>query len=296
MSDEGTASTLSRSLPSAEAFILEHSSGWYSSDHCPDWLFKRAEQVYFHVPTASLWRRHGKALARLDVCRSAISSFAAAAPLVLLRAAFASWRSLVPESATSLDVSPRKEAARPMLRKAPKGLRHGGHSRGGVSPPPAAGWSCAFRGWERHDDAPKWLRKPLEDSREVFDADDADDAVAEHIYFYVPSESFWMELPNGTFACIETYHAAVAALLTASNTSLLRTTFCSWRSQAQVVREWRGRIGVMSASFGEDEEEGQAAETVAEARLPQTWSVKTAFLDRRGEVKRPQGRCKAGIA
>lgn len=194
---------------------------------------------------------------------------------------FSSWQSIAASArrwraADVLCIS--DEASRPVARTAPRGLRK---SFRGVSPPPSDGWVRGARGWEAHAAAQNWVRKAVE-------AEEATEAAAHgaaYIYFYVPTQSLWMELPNGTFACIETYHSAVAAFIVASGGALLRTVFFTWCSQARVVRQWRSRINVMSSSFGEQESEeilgsGSTAEAAEAA-----WSVKTAFLSSRRRLR-----------
>lgn len=272
---------LSKTLPPAKSFEVVGSNGWCSAAGYPDWLYKYSELVYFHVPTTSLWRRNGKTLARVDAYHSAICGFISRTPDVLARAVFSSWQSIAASArrwraADVLCIS--DEASRPVARTAPRGLRK---SFRGVSPPPSDGWVRGARGWEAHAAAQNWVRKAVE-------AEEATEAAAHgaaYIYFYVPTQSLWMELPNGTFACIETYHSAVAAFIVASGGALLRTVFFTWCSQARVVRQWRSRINVMSSSFGEQESEeilgsGSTAEAAEAA-----WSVKTAFLSSRRRLR-----------
>mmetsp|Transcript_110940 Transcript_110940/g.192371 ORF Transcript_110940/g.192371 Transcript_110940/m.192371 type:complete len:307 (+) Transcript_110940:63-983(+) len=222
-------------------------NGWCANSDCPDWLFKREEQVYFHAPTSSLWRRRGKVLVQIDSYSSALGGFASSSPKVLLRAVFSAWRKAAADKKRwcmdSAEIVPEESTA-PDLRSAPKGLRR---SRRGVSPPPTNGWRAVGHGWEAHADAQQWLRK----SEEASCMDSA-------VFFYKPTESLWMQLPSGIFACVETYHTALAIMISSSELGLSRLVFCKWRNQVHVrtvVNEWRQRIQVMSGSFNDDQQD-----------------------------------------
>jgi len=273
---EGPALILDDTLPPAKAFrVAAGSHGWSAHPGCPDWLLKRKEKVYFHAPTSSLWhrRRNDKALVRVDVYQRALGGFATSVAPVLLRALLTAWaqesadarqwRDDDVDGACGID-----EVPRPRLRTAPKGLRR---TRRGVSPPPLDGWSEATRGWQRHDKAPNWLRKAidLEGSGQFF--------------FYIPTESLWMQMPTGVFACADTYHSALAVFMSAVKGTHMRTCLLAWRGHVRVTQEWRKKIQF----FGSD-----AEDTANEETTPIAWPVRAAFLNpqksrrsRKGKVR-----------
>merc|ERR1712032_282859 len=98
---------------------------------------------------------------------------------------------------------------------------------------------------ERHDDAPNWLRK-------VIDCEGA-----AQVFFYIPTESLWMQMPTGHFACADTYHSALAALMSAAKDTLMKTCLLGWRGHVRVTQEWRKKIQI----FGSDAEDTANEET-----------------------------------
>eukprot|EP00933_Yihiella_yeosuensis_P045709 TRINITY_DN41113_c0_g1_i1.p1 TRINITY_DN41113_c0_g1~~TRINITY_DN41113_c0_g1_i1.p1 ORF type:complete len:357 (-),score=52.95 TRINITY_DN41113_c0_g1_i1:82-1152(-) len=269
--------TVRDTLPPAADFQQEHSSGWFSHPGIPEWLFKRDNHVYVHCPSSSLWRRHGEVLVREGaLCRAlGRGDFAASQPRRLLLRSFLSWRLT---AARWRDANaPRERKRDRALRKrviptAPKGLRR---TRQGVSPPPTIGWKDAAQGWQRHPKVSTWLRKPLF----------PESSSSETFFFYVPAESLWKELRPGVFACVDTYHKAVAAFMSSLGETKLRTYFCAWRRQSKLVSAWRQRIRIMSAQDGDEggsRERGSAAqsedERVDEASQA-SFSLRTAFRE-----------------
>lgn len=271
--DEGLRS-LDDDLPPATLFVPVGSSHWCAHPGAPDWLLKQREQVYFHVPSSSLWRRtRTKALVRVDGCgdvrRAAACGFAASTPALLVRSAFVSWAAATVQkwgrwcsdvsvstddlspfdatmespiagsdrTASTTDASPENTVRSNLglqVRRARKGLRHGCR---GVSPPPRdGGWKSAAHGWQRHEMAPNWLRKEEQDS--------------DPAYFYLPNESLWAEMPSGQFACVDTYHKALAAMISTSDSSVLRMCLVGWKAQAKIIKQWRYKISVIAGSGG----------------------------------------------
>lgn len=266
-----SATKIGDTLPPASSFLPvaagSSPNGWCANPGCPDWLYKRAEQVYFHIPTSSLWRRRNKVLVQVDAYRSALGGFASTAPMVLMRAVFSTWRQAAEDAkrwcTDDLDHI-AEEPSTPDIRSAPKGLRR---SRQGVSPPPMQGWSAVGQGWEGHTQARQWLRKSAEAA-----------CMGSAVFFYRPTETLWMQLPSGVFACVETYHSALATLISSSETGLSRTVFCKWRNQVRalrtVVSEWRHRIQVMATSFNDEPDAAEESEA-----SPMPWSVQTAVRE-----------------
>lgn len=268
-------------LPPAEKFSPVGVSGWCSHPGAPDWLLKQAERVYCHVPTSTLWRRTHKAMVRIDAYRDALTGFAVRSPELLVRSSFAAWKRVAQENQKWNDAGTdlcEEDAPSLNVRKAAKGLRH---SRQGVSPPPEKGWSPASRGWQRHTESPKWLRKETELDGPVF--------------FYMPKESLWMVMPNGAFACVDVYHSAVAAFAVATQKGLLRSCLLSWQGQAHTVRLWRQKIRVLtpgytygnleeavSKNFEEEQKQSDSEDGDGESTFP----VRTAFMTMSARARR----------
>lgn len=239
-------------------------AGWCIHPVTPDWLLKAQSCVYFHVPSSSLWRRHGQELVQADAYQRAVGCLAGSAPQMLLRLALAVWVQMAQEArlwqADGAEATLESPEPRPLLRTAPRGLRR---SRHGISPPPASGWMDAGEGWQCHPRAPNWLRKSADSDGPVF--------------FYLPSETLWKETRSGGFVCMSTYHSALTTLISASLGALARSCFAGWRNQACVVAAWRRRIGFMACA--EEEEEVPAVAPVQSV----FWQPST---DRQGETDR----------
>jgi len=250
-------------LPPEDRFAPMGNSGWFAHPAAPDWLLKSEDGVYVHVPSGSLWRRRGRELVPEDFYRClVVGSFSGGSPKVLLRAAWSAWRREATEARLwhdgGADTTVESPVPRPTVRVAARGLRR---TRQGVSPPPERGWSDAGEGWQCHPTAKKWLRKETDSEGEVF--------------FYLPNESLWVQMRQGVFVCVDTYHAALAAFISSSTGMLLRTCLMSWRNQASVVGTWRKRIRVMASLAGAGA--ASEAEDVKEEATP-SFPVQTAFL------------------
>eukprot|EP00928_Gymnodinium_smaydae_P094490 TRINITY_DN7944_c0_g1_i2.p2 TRINITY_DN7944_c0_g1~~TRINITY_DN7944_c0_g1_i2.p2 ORF type:complete len:281 (+),score=25.07 TRINITY_DN7944_c0_g1_i2:1133-1975(+) len=227
-------------LPSADVFAAAGTTGWSAHPDAKDWLFKDVAKVFYHMPTSSLWRRNGSlnALVRLDdVCGRAALSLASASSPTFSRAVLLAWRSIA-------DVNRKwrlmctddfgREACAPRLRTAARG--HARRNRHGVSPPPLhkKTWVDIGHGWQWHETAPKWLRKPNN-----FEG---------HVYFYLPNESLWRTLPSGLFVCVDTYESALAVLSSSLHHYLLRTCLRGWSCQVSIIKRWRHKISITARS------------------------------------------------
>lgn len=252
-------------MPPEHEFVPVDASGWSAHPAAPDWLLKPEDRVYVHTPSGSLWRRHGVELVAEEFFRCvAVGSFSGTSPRLLLRAAWSAWAHEASESRLwrdgGVETTVESPVPRPALRIAARGLRR---TRHGVSPPPDTGWSEASEGWQCHPAAQNWLRKQT----------DAEG----HVFFYLPNESLWMQLRPGAFVCVDTYHEALAAFISAASGTLLKTCLLSWRSQASVVGAWRKRIRVMKAAAAGGAAEGPEEEEAREEVSP-FFPVQTAFL------------------
>mmetsp|Transcript_125144 Transcript_125144/g.348227 ORF Transcript_125144/g.348227 Transcript_125144/m.348227 type:complete len:308 (-) Transcript_125144:139-1062(-) len=281
----GRKSGVRDSLPPEHEFVNVSSSGWFAHPAAPDWLLKRDAHVYYHTPSSSLWKRRGKLLVRADgpprvPTLGGVGGLGGAAvggrpglPAApsLLRTAFTAWVREATKARKWRDgvagIDATLESPLPSVPNSARGLRHTPRgpqqSRRGVSPPPQDGWSEAADGWQCHPSARQWLRKET----------DADGPV----FFHQPDESLWMWVRNGTFACVDAYHRALAAFMSGVEDTVLRTCLLSWRNQACVVGAWRKRIQFMAFSPGEDQG-AEAAQQEQEDKATPLFPVRTAFL------------------
>jgi len=234
-----TAPPASEFVPCSQ--LPSETAGWCIHPSAPDWLLKAESRIYFHVPSSSLWRRHGQELVQADTYQRAVGCLAGSTPQLLLRLALAVWVQMAQESrlwrADAAEAVEESAEPRPVLRTAPRGLRR---TRQGVSPPPTNGWVDAGEGWQCHPGTKNWLRKSADTDGPVF--------------FHMPSENLWKERQGGGFICMDTYHSALAALISMSQGALTRSCFVGWRNQACVVATWRRRIGFMACTEEKAEE------------------------------------------
>mmetsp|Transcript_116672 Transcript_116672/g.371177 ORF Transcript_116672/g.371177 Transcript_116672/m.371177 type:complete len:287 (-) Transcript_116672:131-991(-) len=267
---QGHAAGVEDNLPPASSFRKLQNSSWSAHPSAPDWLLKDDDQIYCHTPSGSLWRRRHSRLIREDEYRRAVG-LALGGPRLMLRAVFAGWSAAARRWRSHEEDTVESPVPRPSLRTGCHGLRR---SRQGVSPPPSVegGWHDAGHGWQAHPDSPKWLRKFTEEEGPAF--------------FYLPSESLWMEMPNGSFVCVDAYHTALTVFLMTSDSTVRRSCLLAWANQVNVVKMWRQRIKVMSSgdTSGDQEPATQDASSGNDAQpgesVMSNFPVRTAFLTR----------------
>lgn len=108
-------------------------------------------------------------------------------------------------------------------------------------------------GWQKHKQAPKWLRK----SRNL----------SGPVYFHLPDDTLWMTMPNDLFMQVDECTGVLAATRASFNNSLLRMCFSGWHCQVSIIKQWRFKISLFGGNADETSESHDAYASAEEARF-----------------------------